>query len=160
MQFSRQTAAITARCCRSKITTAGKPPKPTKPFKFDLALVKRITGLDLGAGEIKRLLAALGVTLDGKGKHLSAAPPSWRPDITAPADLVEEVVRLTGVDKVPATPMRREAGVARPVLTEAQRRQWLTRRLLASRGLVEAGPGRSFRPSMRSCSVAALRRSP
>ena len=91
----------------SKITVAGKPPKPTKPFKFDLALVKRISGLDLGAGEIKRLLAALGVTLDGKGKHLNAAPPSWRPDITAPADLVEEVVRLTGVDKVPATPMRR-----------------------------------------------------
>ncbi len=47
-------------------------------------------------------------------------------------------MRLTGVDKVPATPMRRAAGVARPVLTEAQRRQRLTRRLLASRGLVEA----------------------
>jgi len=34
---------------------------------------------------------------------------------------VEEVVRLTGVDSVPATPMAREAGVARPVLTEAQK---------------------------------------
>ena len=47
-------------------------------------------------------------------------------------------MRLTGVDQVPATPMTREAGVAKPVLTEAQRRQRLTRRVLAARGLVEA----------------------
>jgi len=122
----------------SKITVAGKPPKPNKAFKFDPALVERLTGLDLGKGEIKRLLGALGIALDGKGKQLKAAPPSWRPDITGPADLVEEVVRLTGVDAVPATPMKREAGVARPVLTEAQRRQRLSRRVLAGRGFVEA----------------------
>ena len=122
----------------SKITVAGRPPKPNKPFKFDLALVKRLSGLDLGASEIKRQLAALGIALDGKGKQLKATPPSWRPDLTGPADLVEEVVRLTGVDAVPATPMTQVAGVARPVLTEAQKRQRLTRRLLAARGLVEA----------------------
>ncbi|MGD9500956.1 MAG: phenylalanine--tRNA ligase subunit beta [Methyloceanibacter sp.] len=122
----------------SKVTIAGKTPKGNKPFKFDPGLVRRLSGLDLGTGEIKRRLGALGIALKGNGKQLSAAPPSWRPDITAPVDLVEEVVRLTGVDKVPATPMRREAGVARPVLTEAQKRQRLTRRVLASRGLVEA----------------------
>jgi phenylalanyl-tRNA synthetase beta chain len=122
----------------SKITIAGKAPKPNRPFKFDIGLVKRLSGLDLSPAEIKRLLAALGVALDGRGKHLKASPPSWRPDISGPADLVEEVVRLTGVDQVPATPMTREAGVARPVLTEAQRRQKLTRRVLAGRGFVEA----------------------
>jgi len=122
----------------SKITVAGKPPKPNRPFKFDLGLVQRLSGLTLDNREIKRLLGALGVSLDGKGKHLKAAPPSWRPDIAAPVDLVEEVVRLTGVDNVPATPMQRDAGVARPVLTEAQKRQRLTRRVLAARGLVEA----------------------
>ena len=122
----------------SKITVAGRPPKPNKQFKFDLALVKRLSGLDLGASEIKRQLAALGIALDGKGKQLKATPPSWRPDLTGPADLVEEVVRLTGVDAVPATPMTQVAGVARPVLTEAQKRQRLTRRVLAARGLVEA----------------------
>ena len=122
----------------SKITIAGKPPKPNRPFKFDLGLVKRLSGLDLGGGDIRKLLGALGIVLDGKGKHAKAAPPSWRPDITGPADLVEEVVRLVGVDQVPATPMTRAAGVAKPVLTEAQRRQRLTRRVLAARGLVEA----------------------
>ncbi|HEY6670606.1 MAG TPA: phenylalanine--tRNA ligase subunit beta, partial [Methyloceanibacter sp.] len=122
----------------SKITVAGKPPKANRPFKFDLGLIERLSGLKLEARAIKQLLAALGIGLDGKGKQLKATPPSWRPDVTGPADLVEEVVRLTGVDSVPATAMAREAGVARPVLTEAQKRQRLTRRVLASRGFVEA----------------------
>jgi phenylalanyl-tRNA synthetase beta chain len=122
----------------SKITIAGKVPKAARPFKFDLGQVERLSGIEIGGGEIKKLLAALGVGLDGKGKHVKAAPPSWRPDITGPADLVEEVVRLIGVDQVPAMPMTRDAGVAKPVLTEAQRRRRLTRRVLAARGLVEA----------------------
>ncbi|HSA79915.1 MAG TPA: phenylalanine--tRNA ligase subunit beta [Geminicoccaceae bacterium] len=122
----------------SKVTIAGKPPKANRPFKFDSGQVKRLSGLALDAREIKRLLASLGVALSGKGKQAKAAPPSWRPDIAGPADLVEEVVRLTGVDRVPVTPMRRETGVARPVLTERQRSQRLARRVLAARGLVEA----------------------
>jgi phenylalanyl-tRNA synthetase beta chain len=122
----------------SRSEIAGKPPKTNRPFKFDIDQVKRLSGLELQAREIKQLLAALGIELEGTGKHLKATPPSWRPDITGPADLVEEVVRLTGVDQVPATPMTRDAGVAKPVLTEAQRRQRLTRRALASRGFVEA----------------------
>jgi phenylalanyl-tRNA synthetase beta chain len=122
----------------SKITVAGKTPKPNRPFKFELGQVARLSGLELEPREIKRLLGALGVSLDGKGKQVKAQAPSWRPDITGPADLVEEVVRLVGVDQVPATPMTRQAGVAKPVLTEAQRRQRLTRRVLAARGLVEA----------------------
>ena len=121
-----------------KVEIAGKAPKPNAPFEFDFGLVKRLSGLDLDTGEIKEMLEALGIALGGKGKRSEAAPPSWRPDITGPADLVEEVVRLVGVANVPATPMPRAAGVARPVLTEAQKRQRLTRRLLAARGLVEA----------------------
>jgi phenylalanyl-tRNA synthetase beta chain len=108
---------------------------PVPVWKF--GLVKRLSGLDLDTGEIKEMLEALGIALGGKGKRSEAAPPSWRPDITGPADLVEEVVRLVGVANVPATPMPRAAGVARPVLTQAQKRQRLTRRLLAARGLVE-----------------------
>jgi phenylalanyl-tRNA synthetase beta chain len=122
----------------SKVEVAGKVPKPNAPFAFDSRLVKRLSGLDLKTAEIKRLLAALGIALSGAPSKLKAAPPSWRPDIAAPADLVEEVVRLVGVDRVPATPLPRIAGVARPVLTEAQKRQRLVRRVLAARGFVEA----------------------
>jgi len=122
----------------SPVDIAGEAPKANAPFKFDLGIVKRLSGLDLDASAIKKMLEALGIALDGKGKHIEATPPSWRPDITGPSDLVEEVVRLIGVANVPATPMPRAAGVARPVLTEAQKRQRLTRRLLAARGMVEA----------------------
>jgi phenylalanyl-tRNA synthetase beta chain len=122
----------------SKETIAGKASKPNPPFAFDPRLVDRLSGLDLKAGDIKRLLTALGVGLTGTAPKLRAAPPSWRPDISAPADLVEEVVRLVGVDHVPSTPMPRAAGVARPVLTETQARQRRARRVLAARGFVEA----------------------
>jgi len=122
----------------SKVTIAGKAPKPNPPFAFDPRLVGRLSGLDLKAGDIKRLLTALGVELSGTAPKLKAAPPSWRPDIFAPVDLAEEVVRLVGVDAVPATPLPRSGGVARPVLTEAQSRQRRARRVLAARGLVEA----------------------
>ena len=60
--------------------------------------------------------------------------PSWRPDIHGAADLVEEVVRIVGLDKVPSAPMPRSAGVARAVLTETQRRVRRARRVLAGRG--------------------------
>ena len=64
--------------------------------------------------------------------------PTWRPDMHGPADLVEEVVRIAGLDRVPSTPLPRTAGVARPVLTERQKRARRARRTLAARGLVEA----------------------
>jgi phenylalanyl-tRNA synthetase beta chain len=122
----------------SEIVVAGTPPKANAPFAFDAGLIKRLSGLDLPAGEIKRLLESLGIALSGKGPKFEAAPPAWRPDISGPVDLVEEVVRLVGVDKVPATPLPRASGVAKAVLTEGQLRQRRVRRVLASRGFVEA----------------------
>src|SRR6185312_1473200 len=65
-------------------------------------------------------------------------PPSWRPDIDGKADLVEEVVRIVGLDRVPPAPLPRADGVTRPVLTPIQRRTRTARRALAARGLVEA----------------------
>jgi phenylalanyl-tRNA synthetase beta chain len=122
----------------SNITVAGKTPKPNLPFKFDMTLISRLSGLSLPHRDIRRKFSALGVKLEGKANVLKAVPPSWRPDIAAPVDLVEEVVRLTGVDLVPAAPLERTSGVAAPVLTESQARQKLARRLLAARGFVEA----------------------
>ena len=121
-----------------RIEIAGKPPKPNPPFKFDPKLVARLSGLELKDSEIKRRLLSLGIGIEGKAPKLKAVPPSWRPDISVAVDLVEEVVRLVGVDSVPATAMPRASGVARPVLTEAQARQRRVRRALASRGFVEA----------------------
>jgi phenylalanyl-tRNA synthetase beta chain len=64
--------------------------------------------------------------------------PGWRADIDGAADLVEEVVRIEGLDKVPATPLPRAEGVARPTATPAQSLERRVRRAAAARGLVEA----------------------
>ncbi|MEM8574244.1 MAG: phenylalanine--tRNA ligase subunit beta [Pseudomonadota bacterium] len=122
----------------STVTIAGRAPKANKPYRFDLRLIGRLSGLSLLHRGIVRKLSALGVDLEGEGHIVKAVPPSWRPDLSIPADLVEEVVRLIGVDKIPATPLPRLSGVAKPVLTPAQKKTRALRRLLAARGLVEA----------------------
>ena len=65
--------------------------------------------------------------------------PSWRPDVEGKADLVEEIVRIAGLDRVEAVPFPRDpATVATPVLTLIQKRTRTAKRALAARGLVEA----------------------
>ena len=64
--------------------------------------------------------------------------PTWRPDIDGEADLVEEVARIHGYDKVPATPLEREPGVAHPTATRSQLIERRIRRTAAARGLDEA----------------------
>ena len=122
----------------SRAEVAGAPPKADLKIEFDTGQVERLTGLQLATSEIKNTLQALGCTVTGKGTTLKVAVPSWRPDIHGPADLVEEVTRIAGIDNVPSTPMPRVTGVARPVLTSSQRRASRARRTLAARGLVEA----------------------
>jgi phenylalanyl-tRNA synthetase beta chain len=63
--------------------------------------------------------------------------PSWRPDVHGRADIVEEIVRIVGVDRVPSTPFEREHA-RKPVLTAIQNRTRKAKRALAARGLVEA----------------------
>jgi len=122
----------------SKAKVAGAPPEARTVIAFNFGLVEKLTGLALPEKEVRRTLDALGFAVEGKGGKAKVTAPSWRPDIHGPADLVEEVVRIAGLDKVPSVPIPRQSGVARPVLTETQRRVRRARRLLAGRGLVEA----------------------
>ena len=122
----------------SKATVAGKVPDGRHSISFDTGLVAKLAGLDLADSEIRSILEALGCDVLGKGNVITVTTPSWRPDIHGAADLVEEVVRIAGLHRVPSTPLPRPAGVARPVLTERQKRARRARRTLAARGLVEA----------------------
>ncbi len=122
----------------SKVTIAGKAPKPNAPFAFDPRLVGRLSGLDLKAGDIKRLLTALGVGLSGTAPKLKAAPPPGVRTSRSRSISPRRWSASSASIAVPATPLPRLAGVARPVLTEAQARQRRARRVLAARGLVEA----------------------
>ncbi len=122
----------------SKAKVAGAPPEARTVIAFNFGLVEKLTGLALPEKEMRRTLDALGFAVEGKGGKAKVTAPSWRADIHGPADLVEEIVRIAGLDKVPSVPIPRLSGVARPVLTEIQRRVRRARRVLAGRGLVEA----------------------
>jgi phenylalanyl-tRNA synthetase beta chain len=122
----------------STMTFAGAIPDTTRTIAFPLSEVERLSGVSLPRGQIVGTLEKLGFTVSGSGESVSVIPPSWRPDIEGKADLVEEVVRLHGVDNVPAVPFPRDENARKPVLTTLQVRTRKAKRALAARGLTEA----------------------
>jgi phenylalanyl-tRNA synthetase beta chain len=122
----------------SKEVVAGREPEIRTRIGFDPASVRKLAGANYSNGEIVTALKKLGFSVEGKAPDLTVTPPSWRPDIHGQPDLVEEVVRLSGAERIPSAPLPRDPGVARPVLTPGQKRVLAARRTLAGRGLVEA----------------------
>ncbi|MBX3496875.1 MAG: phenylalanine--tRNA ligase subunit beta [Parvibaculum sp.] len=122
----------------SKRVVAGKVPDTSKAIVFDPARIEKLTGLSLPIAETTRILTALGFDVKDGAKALSVSVPSWRPDIDGEADLVEEVVRVHGLNNVKSVALPRLHAVANPVLSVRQKRESLARRALAARGLVEA----------------------
>lgn len=123
----------------SRARMAGRPPVKPLTIDFAFARVEKLMGLKLPDAEIRRTLEALGFAVDGKGPHYRVTVPGWRPDVHGPADLVEEVARIAGLEAVPSAPLPRlDGGVTRVTLTEGQRRVRRARRSLAARGFVEA----------------------
>jgi phenylalanyl-tRNA synthetase beta chain len=122
----------------SAITVAGARHGEDRIIDFPISEVKRLTGLDVPLPEMRRILSHLGFMMAGNGPVVKVAVPSWRADVHGKADLVEEVVRIVGVDKVPMTPFERGEAPRKPVLTTLQLRTRRARRALAARGLVEA----------------------
>lgn len=122
----------------SEVLVAGEVEIPERVIDFPLSEVRRLAGLDLPPVEIRRLLGRLGFFVAGQGDAVKVAVPSWRPDIEGKADIVEEVVRIAGVDRIPATAFERGTAARKPVLTLTQRRSRKARRALAARGMLEA----------------------
>jgi phenylalanyl-tRNA synthetase beta chain len=122
----------------SKTVVAGKVPDARRVVAFPLAEVKRLSGLALDDGAIVETLTGLGFEVSGAGPVRAVVPPSWRPDVEGKADLVEEVVRIVGLDRIVSTPLPRLSSVAQKVLTGGQIRARNARRTLAARGMVEA----------------------
>src|SRR5947209_14008206 len=122
----------------SEITVAGEAKAPDRVITFPLTEVKRLAAIEVPLVEMKRILGHLGFMLAGSGPVVKIAIPSWRGDVEGKADLVEEVVRILGVDRVPATPFDRGEAPRKPVLTPIQLRTRKAKRALAARGMVEA----------------------
>ena len=122
----------------SEVTVAGTPEVLARTIDFPLGELPRLTGLQVDRREIERVLGRLGFAISDAGKHLKVTVPSWRADMEGKADLVEEIVRILGVDRVPATPFDRGEAQRKPVLTPIQLRTRKAKRALAARGMLEA----------------------
>jgi phenylalanyl-tRNA synthetase beta chain len=107
-------------------------------IEFPLSEVKRLAGIEVPLAEMRRILGHLGFMMAGGGPVVKVAVPSWRIDVHGKADIVEEIVRIVGVDKVPMTPFERGDDARKPVLTAIQLRTRRAKRALAARGMVEA----------------------
>jgi phenylalanyl-tRNA synthetase beta chain len=117
---------------------SGEDVYPNTSVQFPLSEIRRLTGLDVEPMIVTAILSRLGFEMTGKGDTFTVKVPSWRPDVTQKADLVEEVMRMVGVDNVPVEPLPRLAHVAPRMLTNIQNRRRIARRALAARGLDEA----------------------
>jgi phenylalanyl-tRNA synthetase beta chain len=122
----------------SEVTVAGKVEVPEHRIEFPIGEVARLAGLEIAPGEMEGVLARLGFSLAPHDRSLSIRVPSWRGDIQEKADIVEEVVRIVGLDRIPATPFDRGEAPRKPVLTSPQTGRRKAARALAARGMVEA----------------------
>jgi phenylalanyl-tRNA synthetase beta chain len=134
----------------STVTRAGTLPHVGVTTGYDPKLAETLGGLAVPAARQVEILESLGFTvqpLDGNGDPveldagfdaLRVTAPSWRRDVDGPADLVEEVIRIEGIDNVPSTPLSRVPGVAKPTATHEQKLERKLRRTAAARGLNEA----------------------
>jgi phenylalanyl-tRNA synthetase beta chain len=118
----------------SAAVRVGQPPLERRTIRFDYGRTAGLAGLDVPEQRQRAILESLGFDVDGN----QVTVPTWRRDVEGPADLVEEVARITGFDQVPSTPLERAPGVAQPTATRAQLLERRVRRSAAARGLDEA----------------------
>ena len=87
----------------SSVFKGGKPPVKSAKILLQYSEIKKILGIEIPQAKVKSYLNRLGLRVSGKGKKISAQAPSFRADLLRPIDLIEEIARLYGYNKIPET---------------------------------------------------------
>lgn len=115
-------------------TQVGQAPEPTI-LDLKVARVASLVGVDYTVAEVTSLLEGIGATVSTKDDEtVSVTVPSWRTDITDDVDLIEEVARTGGYDRIPSVQPAARAGNG---LTVAQKTRRRVSNLLAADGFTE-----------------------
>lgn len=122
----------------TKSHCAGEVPKPQHTISYPVSEAKRLTGVAVSSDESADILHRLGFAVSGSGDTLSVTVPGNRPDIDGKADLVEEIMRIRGINNIEPQPLPKTSTVSRKMLTTSQVRTRDSRRTLAARGMSEA----------------------
>ncbi|HRQ61858.1 MAG TPA: phenylalanine--tRNA ligase subunit beta, partial [Alphaproteobacteria bacterium] len=122
----------------SEVVTAGAVPPCGKDISFDPAFTEKLTGLSVPADQQKKILEALGFEIAGS----TVKTPSWRGDIWAAdtdgkADLAEEILRVVGLDSLPAISVRAAESIPQSPETEMLTRIRKSRGVLVNKGFAE-----------------------
>jgi len=105
-------------------------------IKFDTNLFEKISGFKISSGEIVKILENLGFKIKKDKNYLRLTIPSWRPDITQEIDIVEELVRISGYNKIKTIDPIKER--SKSTLTQTQKLFHFLQRSIASKGYLEA----------------------
>ncbi len=138
----------------SETVIAGKVPSWAHVIDYSPAFTAKLAGLAVEEKEQKAILEALGFTIKTGKQSWQITPPAWRGDVLGAADIVEEVVRVHGFDKLPATPVTKNHTLTRGAETPELTRQRRARAVLASRGMNECITW-SFMPSAKAALFGA-----
>ncbi|PKW28293.1 phenylalanine--tRNA ligase subunit beta [Phycicoccus duodecadis] len=115
------------------VTDLGTPAAP-EPITMALGFPSRIVGIEYPAERVTGILEQIGCRVRADGDVLTVEPPTWRPDLTTAEDLVEEVARIHGYERIPSVLPTPPGGAG---LTHAQRVRRVVGDLLAAQGLSE-----------------------
>ena len=123
----------------SEVVVAGAVPEWRRRYVLRENRAAQLGGLAVSPEHTTKILEALGFDVARRRDDaLDVKPPAWRGDVVGEADLVEEVLRVSGYDQIAPAPLPRETVIARPAIDARRRRIELVRRTLAARGLTEA----------------------
>jgi phenylalanyl-tRNA synthetase beta chain len=119
----------------SEALLVGEPPLERRTIAFEPERTLTLGAIDVPEERQRSILLSLGFEFEGGN---SVIVPTWRGDVEGPADLVEEIARIVGYDRIPSIPLDRAPGVAKPTATRSQLVERRVRRAAASRGFDEA----------------------